>query len=476
MDGGGANIAPENLTNVRQKALLTSGNDRLAQLWKVAYLGGGKYSVRPMHKQNLALSVVGTDDDVALQDIGTTDTSSGVPSSAKWRIFYNQTGYVFQCDGHTSETLYPSGGSAAVNAAITTTTYSTPSEAQRWTLQPISTPPATILFYHAISGELLTDLEFHIAEGQTKGFDNWFVIPTVVSGDTNYQNIVLVQPDTGGVTVDSGKITAGIQSGEAERYVNITVWGGYDADAQGTFTLKVLDESKAFYYDHYYVEDLIEDELLAKISTAVSFADHVFYKEFGISLASSGVPQIHSAVTNLINQCSQNDNEGAKHCTTAACGSQCGNHHKNTERIRNLLLESRNEYNHFPILWTNVESNFFCIANAIGSSHTPIGVLGITAPEANALQITSVDGDTDLQKEACMGIVLVHEMAHCIGLEEQYDIGDHETKTDDDNNHIPCVMNAYSIRTDAANRQFYEDILIGENGTSAFSRIVKNIW
>ena len=76
------------------------------------------------------------------------------------------------------------------------------------------------------------------------------------------------------------------------------------------------------------------------------------------------------------------------------------------------------------------------------------------------------------QKEACMGLVLAHETAHCLGLGESYMVSGHETQTTTDANgntiDIPCIMNAYGKRTNVENRQFYEDILTGKDGTAAF--------
>ena len=174
LDGGGANIAPENLTNVRQSSRYTSTTNvnRLAQMWKIKYLGSGKYSIRPMHKQNLALSVIGTNNDVSLQDIGTTDTSSGVPDSAKWRIFYNQTGYVFQCDGNTGKTLYPSGGSAAANTEIVVSSYSTPNTAFRWYMNPISSITEQILIYDKKTGDCGGSPTVHVKPNENRSISD----------------------------------------------------------------------------------------------------------------------------------------------------------------------------------------------------------------------------------------------------------------------------------------------------------------
>ena len=71
LDCNGANIAEDNLTEVQVQSLISAGNDRLAQMWRIIYIGGGFYHIRPMHKLDYALYLDGAD--VKLKNIGNTE-------------------------------------------------------------------------------------------------------------------------------------------------------------------------------------------------------------------------------------------------------------------------------------------------------------------------------------------------------------------------------------------------------------------
>ena len=86
LDCNGANIAVHNLTEVQVQSLISAVNDRLAQMWRIIYIGGGFYHIRPMHKLDYALYLDGAD--VKLKNIGTAGNITSENANARWTIEY----------------------------------------------------------------------------------------------------------------------------------------------------------------------------------------------------------------------------------------------------------------------------------------------------------------------------------------------------------------------------------------------------
>ncbi|MBQ7364239.1 MAG: RICIN domain-containing protein, partial [Clostridia bacterium] len=66
-----------NNTNVTVSNKMTSGFEQYGQLWKIFYIGNGKYSIRPMQKLTMAMNR--SSSNVLLYSAGITDTTAGVP-------------------------------------------------------------------------------------------------------------------------------------------------------------------------------------------------------------------------------------------------------------------------------------------------------------------------------------------------------------------------------------------------------------
>ena len=74
-------------TPVKMRSYSDSGFEELCQLWKIAYLGNGYYSIRSMHKLDMVLHAGGTmGSSVDIVSIGTSDTLSNVASLGRWGI------------------------------------------------------------------------------------------------------------------------------------------------------------------------------------------------------------------------------------------------------------------------------------------------------------------------------------------------------------------------------------------------------
>lgn len=129
VDNGG--IA--NQTNVTQETKNTTDPDRLSQLWKIRYLSGGYYSIRPMHKLDMGLNVTSGNADIAT--IGTVDSTSSIADSAEWKIICESNGYRLRNKGFPNKTLYPSGGSSSAGASVIMTNYSGSNTAVQWSME-----------------------------------------------------------------------------------------------------------------------------------------------------------------------------------------------------------------------------------------------------------------------------------------------------------------------------------------------------
>ena len=426
MDGGGANIAPENLTNIRQKELLTSGNDRLAQLWKVTYVGGEKYSVRPMHKQNLALSVIGSNDDVSLQDIGTTDTASGVPNSAKWRIFYNQTGYVFECNGNTSRTLYPSGGSAAVNKEMVVSTYSSSNTAFRWYMNPENDITEQILIYDKKTGDCVTTPTVHVKPQETRSLSDAGIEVEFVTLSTNRQ-LQFDSPQPSKVTVNS--TTGAITGVTSMSTVVVTVSGRNSTAAPGTFEVQCspyrinLDVK---YDEGYRDREASRGEYSSaseRISTYLSSLYDYYLEEFGLYISYS----TPSCFTSLADECpAGRDNL----CSCGTCvetdleypeETLSGMHHKNMNNVLyNLDVDPANTYSMVFI------GHPLCEKDS-GNTCEETVAYGITVYALNTSAIFTYD-DTAFEH-----MTVFHEFGHLVGTEDHYDLPAHTTTWYQDN-------------------------------------------
>lgn len=82
----------------------TSQENRINQLWKIAYISNGNYVIRPLRDFSVAMTV-GSSGYVAVVDAATNDLS--VSSDMYWKIIHNSFGYAFQHGGSNAQTAMP---------------------------------------------------------------------------------------------------------------------------------------------------------------------------------------------------------------------------------------------------------------------------------------------------------------------------------------------------------------------------------
>ena len=81
----------------------TSGGARLRQLWKIAYLGDGFYTIRPMYRLSMGLHTSSSIVDIAR--ISENNSLEEVQHINRWMITYNENGYMFLQAGISSRTM-----------------------------------------------------------------------------------------------------------------------------------------------------------------------------------------------------------------------------------------------------------------------------------------------------------------------------------------------------------------------------------
>lgn len=145
------NGAIENMSDVCQRsryAIGTATTSKIHQMWKVFYLGKGRYSIRPMHKLNMGLDVTGGNVDIF--NIGTKDTERQIPGYAEWGIEWSSTGYVFKNDRSTNKTMQINNSSKVNGATVISAPYTDTANC-RWSLTRVIDPPSGVYLYDKLN-------------------------------------------------------------------------------------------------------------------------------------------------------------------------------------------------------------------------------------------------------------------------------------------------------------------------------------
>ena len=240
LDAGGADLS--STTNIRQYIQVESATNKLAQMWKIHHLGSGLYSVRPMHKQDMGLHISSGDVDIC--SIGTTDTISGVTNDARWYIASSNEGYVFQCQGATSNTLAPKDNSLLTNAQIVPTVYSDSNSSQCWLLDHIGAPPTGVPLYDTDTGKTSSYYKRYVAPNETLTLADLEINAAVYSPTTNSQS----------VTWSSSNPTAAMVNSTTGAVTGINPGGTTTITARTTLNGVTYSKSYTLYVTSYYLE------------------------------------------------------------------------------------------------------------------------------------------------------------------------------------------------------------------------------
>lgn len=261
----------DNYTDVYQfskYATSTSTTTRIRQMWKIYYLGNGRYSVRPMNKLNMGLDV--SSGNVDIYNIGTSDTLSSVPSYGEWTIEWYSSGYVFKNNGNSSLTMQVESASTSSSATVIASTYSTSTNC-RWTLTPMSETLVGVYLYNTSTKTIVSSLTKHLAPGET--FSSIIAIP--------YSPWIIDQSVTWSTTsaatvTSAGVVTAISPTSSGATYVSARkIANGYDRSV--SYSLFITEIPNGTYFiknkeTERYVD--IEDATMASGTTIHQWSYH----------------------------------------------------------------------------------------------------------------------------------------------------------------------------------------------------------
>lgn len=277
---------------------------------------------------------------------------------------------------------------------------------------------------------MLTDLYLSIAVYPTYNYNQ------SVTWSTSDPSVVSVNASTGAITANSPG-TAVITATSNSFSVNPAHY-------------TVIVPERTFYYDNIYDASFARyPSLVSCIANAVECADNAYHKAFSVGLAASQDPVYDEGL--LADSCPRGHD--------SPCTSACTTAHKKVELIaEEVMYKYPRDNHHISVLWTNRSINTYS-TSIVGEDVSRS--LAVVVNHQDVIHIMRLIGSSDEELEACMAILLMHETAHTMGFDDQYDIEGH------DENGWVCVMErfeAMDMRSDDNPDllQFYRDI---KNGT-----------
>lgn len=203
-----------------------------------------------------------------------------------------------------------------------------------------------------------------------------------------------------------------------------------------------------FYFRHFY-DSMTFSSHYNSINSAVSFVNQVYMYNFPASAISTpDYPIAVDSITSL------------RHCqadidtpcnSTQGCGGFTS-HHRDIGSIANSLNAWRtrtygtdNEnMGQIVVLWTDYEEGAYCYyhydEDRDAYVHEECSYLAVVYDHRPVIHIMDIATSNSNHKIAHMGILLAHELVHCIGLDDVYD--------DDSPNHLSdgtmtCMMDYF---------------------------------
>ena len=183
----------------------TSDINQLRQLWKIAYLGNGYYSIRPMYMQSMGLHA--TSNNVDITTIGTKNSLSVIPMVNCWGIEHTPDGYVFK---------HVNTGSLAMKAIIsypsypvTTAVFSSSTPEFFWELEKETSVTKQALLLDSQTGATIDGGTQYIEYGESRSLTDLgitasfvcaYCINQSISWISRAPSVVSVNSETGAVT------------------------------------------------------------------------------------------------------------------------------------------------------------------------------------------------------------------------------------------------------------------------------------
>ena len=197
------------------------------------------------------------------------------------------------------------------------------------------------------------------------------------------------------------------------------------------------------YYDSTFAGNA---QLVQNIELANSFLNLSYSKYYNVGMYMDNAAIQYATI---IDNCPAG---ATAPCNESDCGLDCSDdHHKNTFAISSELYNAPREVDHIYTLWTNHPSKTYC--NEYSGVHTLESYIACVWNDRPIIHFLSISGgNADIQL-ACMAIVLVHETAHTLKMDDVYDYASHDIS-----GATECVMERFDGATAYA---FYQDVLNG---------------
>lgn len=208
-------------------------NYRIAQMWKIRYLGEGRYSIRPMHKLDMALDVTGTNVDV--YQVGTGDTLANLSYYVEWTIERDANGYVFKNDGMDSNVLQVENASTTFGANVVVGTTSASDLNSKWNLEEVTSPPSGAYLYDIREEAIVATATRAVDIGVSKSLSILQLGTVAYSGTNIGQGFTWDSSDDAIATVDSNGTVFGVSAGK----VTITGYSNQASNHSVSYTLCV---------------------------------------------------------------------------------------------------------------------------------------------------------------------------------------------------------------------------------------------
>jgi len=222
-----------------------------------------------------------------------------------------------------------------------------------------------------------------------------------------------------------------------------------DNDCRDLWCFENITYSLVNYYDSTFADPV----LIAHIAIANSFVNTVYLKKFNVKFIMDGAASRYANA--IADQCLLGNNAA---CTDDDCGSKCSeSHHKNLYEISRQLHDDSREDNHIYIMWSNRLLNAYCYEEELTDGIYQHIINDALANVWNHWPVVHFMGFGDSRwalPECSMALILAHEIAHTMGMDEVYDNPGH-----DQHNAYVCIMEHYE--EEYANK-YYEKILSGD--------------
>ena len=235
---------------VRQNNLIYAGNpdyDRIRQMWKIRYLGYGRYSVRPVRMLFMGLSAFqsGSNTYVTTHNIGTMDYAATVPDSEKWAISrpYSSQYIRLTQNGQSSKTVQALNG-ITNNGTATVLGQSSSYHYALWFAERVTVVPKGIYLYDTEKQQVVEDYstEYIAPEEERNNF-----LPVGYSGSYMEQSFFWSSAD-GFVSLNSALPNATIKGLESGVDCIQVRWNSPWNTIKTSFYMKVTDVANGTYF------------------------------------------------------------------------------------------------------------------------------------------------------------------------------------------------------------------------------------